>query len=255
MAFDRILLPGSISRTEKLFHVDAYSTSASARVLFVADEFVVLDRTILYAESGGQACDQGLINDVQVTDVQDQGGRALYVHRTDIDVPVVKVDTIIVHRLAEAADFQVGQEVTLTLNWQRRYRLMKAHSAAHFLFHAIQTIYGSPGAKVFTKGCHISEDGARFDFAANLDSALSPEVEKLANDLIGSGQNIQMIPEPASSEVFYWTVGNIVIPCGGTHVKHTRELSPIRVSRKKKGSGLTRVSMTGETKTPEKVSR
>lgn len=243
MAFDRVTLPSGIGRTDKLFHEDAYATSARARVLFVRDDFVVLDRTILYAESGGQEYDTGWVKDVPVIDVQDQGGRPLYVNRKDIDVPVVKVDTVVIHRLAEAAKFQVGEEVALRLNWMRRYRVMKAHSAAHFVFHAIQTIYGSPNEKIFTKGCHITPEGARFDFAANLEPTLMPDVENLTNELIGSGQDIQMIPEPASNEVFYWTVGDIVIPCGGTHVKNTRELSPIKISRKKKGSGLTRVSM------------
>jgi alanyl-tRNA synthetase len=57
--------------------------------------------------------------------------------------------------------------------------------------------------------------------------------------------DIQMVRDDQSDEVFYWICGDIVIPCGGTHVQSTDELGPVSLRRSKKGSNLTRVSFSG----------
>lgn len=232
--------------TKKLFHADPYQTQAQANVLGVKDEYVVLDRTIFYAESGGQDPDLGSIGGRPVVDVQDQWGRLHNVTGGPVDVPAVKVDTIVVHRLSRAADLGEGETVELAIDWDRRYKLMRNHSASHFVFHAVNSMSeDKTGNAPHLKGCHITDGGARFDFAADIPSEWTPEIEKLANGWIAKGDPIDMAPEPSSDEIYYWTCGDIVIPCGGTHVRGAGELGAVKLKRSKKGRGLTRIGFDG----------
>jgi alanyl-tRNA synthetase len=240
VAFDRLKCPPGLPGTRKRFADDPLAREAGSTVLHVDGEFVILDATVFYPESGGQEWDEGTIDGSRVVDVQDQGGRLAYLQRDGVHVPAVKVDTLIVHRLAAPAPFGVGARVDCTIDWERRYALMRSHSAGHFLFHALRTVYAQPGEELFLKGCHIDRRGFRFDFAADLSGDRLADAETLANELIARGDDIVMEPDPDCYEVFYWRYGDIVIPCGGTHVGSARELAPITVRRQKKGAGVTR---------------
>jgi alanyl-tRNA synthetase len=250
MAFDRLKCPAGLPGTRKRFADDAMARRGEATVLHVDGEYVVLDATLFYPESGGQEWDEGEIDGCRVVDVQDQGGRLAYLERAGVRVPAVKVDTVIVHRLAAPAPFDTGTHVACVLDWERRYALMRSHSAGHFLFYALRKVYSSPGEDLFLKGCHIDRKGFRFDFAADLAADRLSEAQGLANDLIAQGRDIVMEPDPNCYEVFYWRYGDIVIPCGGTHVRSARELAPITVRRQKKGAGVTRFygEFVGETR-------
>ncbi len=228
--------------TDKLFLTDPYARTAKATVLDIYQDYVVLDKSIFYAESGGQVWDTGTIGDFDVVEVQDQGGRLLSARHPRVNVPSVKVETIIVHRLDRPPSFQVGDIVSLELDWERRYANMRQHSASHFLFHAAQQVYGADNP-LFVKGCRIHPEGHRFDFADDLEADRIPEVEALANALIAEGLDIVMAPEPLTTEIQYWTYKeDIIIPCGGTHVKSANELGPLVVRRKRKGANLTRLT-------------
>lgn len=240
--FDRLEFDKTVPPTEKLFHVDPLLTQEKARVLFVQDDFVVLDRSIFYAESGGQAPDRGTIAGIAVVDVQDQGGRQLFVNHPRVRVPVVKVDTVIVHRLATASGLLAGDVVDLEIDWPNRYQTMRHHSASHFLFHAAGKVFFDGGTPP-VKGCQIDAAGHRFDFVADIGGDRLEEVEAIANDLIARGEDIALLAEPKSPEIKYWCYGNdIIIPCGGTHVRSAAELGHISLRRRSKGKGLTRVS-------------
>ncbi len=243
MAFDRLASASSLPSTEKLFHRDAYLRECDATVIHVEGEFVVLDRTIFYAESGGQEWDEGTIEGIRVIDVQDQNGRLIYANHPLVTVPSVKVDTVIVHRLEKPALFRPGEKVHLSLDWSRRYANMRQHSASHFLYAAARELFASQNIDAITKGCHIRPDGHRFDFSDDPGPAASAVIEARANELIGTGLPIVLSPEPMSEEIKYWRYGDtIIIPCGGTHVRSAGELGPIRVRRAKKGKNVTRLS-------------
>lgn len=243
MAFPRLAFPEVFAKTAKLFHADPYLREADAEVVYVDREFVVLGRSIFYAESGGQEWDEGTIDGLRVIDVQDQSGRPLTAKSSRVPIPSIQVDTVIVHRLAEPCPFKPGQKVHLALDWTRRYANMRNHSAAHFMFHAVQESMRQGPEEIFTKGCHIHPAGSRLDFLADLPSEKFPDAESAANTMIAKGLPIGMEREPASDEVFYWTYDDnrIVIPCGGTHVRSAAELGDIKLRRSKKGAGLTRV--------------
>lgn len=246
MAFARLAFLEVLPKTVKLFHPDPYAREAEAEVIYVDREFVVLDRTVFYAESGGQEWDEGTIDGVRVVDVQDQSGRPVSVKVPRVPLPAIQVDTVIVHRLSEPAPFKPGQKVHLGLDWTRRYANMRNHSASHFMFHAVQETMREGSDDILTKGCHIHPQGSRLDFVADLSSEKFPEAEAATNAMIAKGLPISMDPEPACDEVFYWNYedGRILIPCGGTHVRSATELGDIRLRRSKKGAGLTRISVT-----------
>ena len=235
-----------LAPTQKIFHEEPYLTSLRATVLHVQDDLVVLDRTIFYAESGGQVADRGFIDDVEVVDVQKVGGRSVYVsrdgNRHGLSVPPVEVDTVTVHRCTNPAAFTVGQPVTLTIDWPYRYRAMRNHSAAHFLFLAVREVCRLQDFEPFTKGCHITDQSFRFDFAAKFDSAMVTDISAQANAWIAEGLPITMEPDAAISEVLYWLYGSLVVPCGGTHVRSARELAPIRVRRQSQGRSVDRLA-------------
>ena len=241
MAFDRVRLLLNPPKTEKLFHKDVQLMEATAKVLEVQQDYVVLDKTVFYAESGGQEFDTGYINDIPVVDVQDQGGRLLTARGTRVQIPSIKVDTIVVHRLAGSPQFGVGDEVTLRVNETRRKNLMRSHSAAHFLYQAARIVVNTPEEQLYVKGCHITEASWRFDFASDLTGEVVQKIGELANELIARGGQMEMVPSEVSDEVFYWIWEDVIIPCGGTHVRDVSELKRMRVSRDKKGTNVTRI--------------
>ncbi|MDX9690431.1 MAG: alanyl-tRNA editing protein [Alphaproteobacteria bacterium] len=232
----------ALGPTIKLFNDDPYLTRAEATVLFVQGPYVIMDKTIFYAEAGGQASDTGTIGGLQIAEVQKKGGRRLVVHRPDVDVPAVTVDTVIVHQLAQDAPFAVGARVQMELDWQRRYAVMRYHSVSHFLYHAAHKVYDTPDDSLYTKGCSIDHEGARFDFFGSLGGENIPQVEALANELIARALPITREAEPLTQDIHYWRYDDILIPCGGTHVRSASELAPIKVKRAKKGSTTTRLS-------------
>ena len=238
-----ILLGSDLTPTRKLFHHDPYKRNCQAQVLVVRGNHVVTNQTVLYAESGGQDSDTGWIEGIPVVDVHKQYGRPITVRREGVDVPSVVVDTVIVHTLAEPPPFAAGDTVNIQVDWGRRYQLMRHHSASHFLFHACHQICSNDQDTLYTKGCSITADSARFDFSGNIPGDRVQAIEDLANQLIARNEDITMESESLTDEIWYWRYAGILIPCGGTHVANARELGEITVRRSKKGQTTTRVSL------------
>jgi alanyl-tRNA synthetase len=239
-----LILEALTTTTHKLVHEDPSLTECEATVLFVQDNLVVTDRTCFYAESGGQVADQGWMDDARVVDVQKHGGRRINIERGNpygVLVPAVDVETVVVHTLDRPAPFPVGKRVHLRIDWTLRYRHMRYHSAAHFLYQAVRTVYGRRGPEPPTIGCHIHAKRARFDYGAKLEAGLVPEVAALANDLIRRGHPIVMEADARTNEISYWRYDEVVIPCGGTHVRNAAEVGPVGVKRASQGKAVDRM--------------
>jgi misacylated tRNA(Ala) deacylase len=131
--------------TKALFLVDSYLKESEAAVVSVKDgKYVVLDQTIFYAKGGGQPNDTGkMIKDNEVYSV----------------VYVGKFSGEISHEV-DRAGLQVGDKVRLVLNWERRYRLMRSHTAAHVLAALLNR-----GTGALITGNQLEEDHVRFDFS------------------------------------------------------------------------------------------
>jgi alanyl-tRNA synthetase len=231
-----------LERTEKLYHSAPDCDAITARVIAVNGNQVVLDKTLFYAEAGGQVADRGTLGGHDVIAVKKAGGTPVKIERAGLDPIWVATDTLHVHELADGHGLETGAEVELALDRAHRDVVRLHHSAAHFLYIALREVLARREEAIFTKGCHIDMQGFRFDLGNDIDAEQVAEVEAIANAQIAQGLAISMATEDSADDVFYWTYGTHIIPCGGTHVATARALSPIGLKRRSKGKSTLRVS-------------
>lgn len=208
--------------TKKLFWSTPYQTSHQAVVTSVQDAKVTLDSTIFFAFSGGQESDHGTIGGSPVVSAQKDGLEIIYTLRSD-------------HNL------QVGQDVTIEIDWNRRYRLMQLHFAAEIV---LELFYKNLQG-VEKIGAHIAYDKARIDFSwPESISPMLPHFSEEANRIIEQDFEIITGFEDEPTEQRYWEIqGFSRVPCGGTHVKTTGEIGSIRLKRNNIGRGKERVEI------------
>ena len=94
-------------------------------------------------------------------------------------------------------------------------------------------------------GAHIAQDKARIDFAWPVSiSPLLPLIESDANEIISENMEIFTAFDDELNERRYWEISGFSrVPCGGTHVKRTGEIGPIKLKRNNKGRGNERVEI------------
>jgi misacylated tRNA(Ala) deacylase len=233
--------------TTMLFREDAYLRSTPATVIEITPEGgIVLDQTVFYATSGGQPGDSGKLTT--------EDGTAIEI-ATAIHPQGDK--TRIVHVPAEGqSSVAVGAKVVAEINWERRYNLMRMHTALHLL--SVVLPYPVTGGS-------IGEDKGRLDFdmpeapgdIETLNSALNEIVnanvavttewitddEMLAkSDLI---KTMKVKPPMGQGRVRLVRIGEVDLqPCGGTHVATTGEIGPLAIGKiENKGKQNRRVSL------------
>lgn len=221
--------------TEKLFYADPYLRETDARVLEVEVGKdgkrikLLLDRTIFYPEGGGQPSDRGLI--------KGDGFRVLVEN-------VSGKDEIWHEGKLEGRIPQKGEEVRLILDWEWRYENMKAHTGQHVLSAVIKGLIGAD-----TTGFQIFPDYSKIeiDYPGELTWELINEIERKTNKVIWGDVEVEVevyeeLPEDLSARlrkavsekikppIRIVRIGTVdVTPCGGTHVKSTREVGIVKV--------------------------
>lgn len=233
--------------TKFLFRDDAYLKSTPALVTAITEDGgVVLDQTIFYATSGGQPGDSGTLTRAD--------GRVVEVMTAEHPAGD---KTAIVHRLAEGSEAPaVGEAVTLNLDWDKRYALMRMHTALHLL--SVVLPYPVTGGSIGTDKGRLDfdmetppEDLAAVEAALNAlvagDHAVSTEwitdEEMLAKaDLI---KTMKVKPPMGQGRVRLVRIGEVDLqPCGGTHVARTSEIGTLALGKiEKKGKQNRRVSV------------
>ncbi|MEM7119367.1 MAG: alanyl-tRNA editing protein [Chloroflexota bacterium] len=228
--------------TLKLYRDDHYRTECEAEVIGISEKGILLNQTIFFGEAGGQIGDSGQIGDAQIGDAQHSGGNLLLRD----DAPMINVRTRIHHVSATKANLQVGDSVTVKIDWERRYRIMQMHSAGHLVFYFALKLFGPDGVHKLhgtLKGCRLGDDNGRFDFPA-LAKLTQDDIQRIAdtaNNFAAQNHDIVYRVDPDEPDLRYWICGDIEMFCGGTHVRNTRELPHITVRRRTKGKGLERV--------------
>jgi Ser-tRNA(Ala) deacylase AlaX len=206
----------------KVFWEDPYLAHLDTEVATVDGDAVTLAATIIYAFSGGQESDQGTI-----------GGRPVLEARKD--------GTDIRYTLPAGHGLQPGDRVATTIDWDRRYRLMRLHFAAEIVLEIVYRDLG-PIEKI---GAHIAADKARIDFARA--APVTPELPALtarANAVIAADLPITSAYSDAGAGRRYWQVAGFdPVPCGGTHLKRTGEVGPITLKRRNIGKGKERIEI------------
>jgi misacylated tRNA(Ala) deacylase len=225
------LLRGEIM-TELLYLEDANLREFAATVADVLEgNGVVLDKTAFYPGGGGQPADRGVLvvgdESWQVMNVKKVGGRP--VHYLDRQPPAA------------------GTAVSGHLDWQRRYQLMRTHTAMHILCGVIWRDYGAS-----VTGGNMDPLKGRMDFefetmrqelVAAIEEAVNREVEVARPvvvktlpreeafqipDLIRT--KINLLPEGITEVRTVELVGLDLQADGGTHVRNTSEVGPIRIT-------------------------
>ena len=217
--------------TELLFRDDAYLKAANARVVAVTDRGILLDRTIFYPLGGGQPGDTGVL-------VRAGGERVAVTDTRKGET----IDTV-VHVVTPASPLEVGEEVAMEIDWDRRYALMRLHTALHVM----SCVVVAP-----VTGGNIAPDKARLDFDIDLNLLDAGRIEHGTNELIARGvatetvwitdsdldaqpelvKTMSVQPPRGSGRVRLLKIPGIDLqPCGGTHVGSIAEIGSIRVVR------------------------
>jgi len=233
--------------TEALFRHDAYAREAAAHVVAAGPEGLVLDRSVFYPRAGGQPGDSGTLRWA--------GGEAA------ITEAVKGEGDAILHKLAEGAPLPApGIAVTLVLDWERRHRHMRMHSAMHLLCSLI------PGAGV--TGGQVGADKSRLDFdlaepptkewLAERLNALVAENHPITEEWIteaeldanpGLVRTLSVQPPRGAGRIRLVRIGTPAAtvdlqPCGGTHVRTTAEIGRLAVLKlENKGRQNRRISL------------
>jgi misacylated tRNA(Ala) deacylase len=220
--------------TELLFHTDAYLREFEAAITATDSErsAVVLDRTAFYPGGGGQPCDTGELRfDDATLDV----------------VKVKKEGDDVVHLLNAGASLpDDGTVVTGVLDWERRYQLMRTHTAMHIL---CGVVWRDWGAQVTGGNMEPLEGRMDFEFE-RMERELVDEIEARINAEVEAARDvvieilpreqaeqipdlirtkINLVPESITEIRTVEIVGLDLQADGGTHVANTREVGPLRV--------------------------
>ena len=225
--------------TELLYLRDAYLASFDATVVASRDGAVALDRTAFYPTGGGQPHDTGTLGDLAVTDVRKEG-------------------ELVWHTVVGGAPSE-GTRVHGVIDWQRRHRLMRTHTAMHVLCGVIWNEWHVP-----VTGGNMEPLSARMDFEFDpLPEGFASRVEQLVNEAIARNYRIEvsflpratavldadlirtkvsLIPESVREIRVVDIVGLDKQADGGTHVASTKEVGSFRVVKmESKGKGNKRV--------------
>jgi misacylated tRNA(Ala) deacylase len=230
--------------TDLLFRDDAYLRTCEATVAGVNDRGgILLDRTIFYATGGGQPGDSG---HMELADGS----------RIDIATTVYgDTKSDIVHVPAEGQDLPApGDKVVLHLDWDRRYKLMRVHTALHLL----SVVLPFP-----VTGGQIGEGDGRLDFDLPEMPMEKEEIAARLNEIAAADHGVstewitdeellakpEMVktmsvkPPMGSGHVRLVRIGDVDLqPCGGTHVSQTAEIGQVAVTKvEKKGRQNRRV--------------
>jgi misacylated tRNA(Ala) deacylase len=227
-----------IAPTELIYQRDSAMRQVEAVVVAVDQETrsVALDRTIFYPGGGGQPCDEGVV-------VRAGDGERWPVVATRKDGGVIW------HQLADERPLPViGDQLHGELDWSRRHRIMRMHTALHVLCGVVFRDFGA-----LVTGGNMGPDRARMDF--EMDSAeFTPErvatIERRANEELAAERDVRvqilpraeafqipdlirtkinLLPEGISEVRTVEIVGLDLQADGGTHVQNTREVGTLRV--------------------------
>jgi misacylated tRNA(Ala) deacylase len=215
--------------TELLFRDDAYLREAIGTVTGIDERGVVLDRTIFYPQGGGQAGDTGAL-------VRANGDVVAVTDTRKGESP----DSV-VHVVAPGSPLAVGDVVTQRIDWDRRYALMRLHTALHVM----SCVVVAP-----VTGGNIAPEKARLDFDIDMSLLDAAKIESETHAIVRRAIDTETVwitdeeldarpelvktmsvqPPRGSGRVRLLRIPGVDLqPCGGTHVRNIGEIGGIRV--------------------------
>lgn len=224
--------------TQRLDYLDPYQQRFEAEVVALLERegkpAAVLNQTCFYPTSGGQLHDAGRLGGVAVIDVIAEQGAILHV-------------------LADAPSFAVGDVVAGAIEWARRYDHMQQHSGQHLLSQLLYQRFGFETVSV-----HFGREESTLDLdVPALDPDIWAEVEREANTLAYYALEIRAYfvdnrelaklplrrPPAVSGQIRIVEIdGYDYSACGGTHVRTTAEIAPIKLLHQERRRAQTRIT-------------
>ncbi len=225
-----------------LFIEDSYLKDFDATILNIDSNKIILDRTAFYAKSGGQPGDIGkiILNGKEINIID-----TVYDNKQNI-----------LHVCENSNDLKIDEKIKGKINWEIRYKHMRMHTALHLLCSLIP--YDVTGGQ-------ISYEKSRLDFNAD-DKIEKEEIENKINQLVKDDHEISyqwitleeldnqpdlvrtmsVKPPRTNNEIRLVKIGSIDLqPCGGTHVRRTKEIGSIRIGKiENKGKMNRRVNLS-----------
>ena len=229
---------------ELLFREDPYLASCEATVVAVhgnaESRSVELDRTVFYPLGGGQAGDTGTIGQWRVVDTR-KGASG----------------DCVLHLLEPGFSVEVGMKVPVEIDWERRHRLMRLHTALHLLGAVV---------KAPVTGGRIGDDKAHLDFDIEMEKLVKDAIEERLNELTNAAhptssywitdaeldarpdlvRTMSVAPPRGEGRVRLLEIAGVDLQaCGGTHVRNTAEIGRLAVARiRSEGKRNKRVTLT-----------
>ena len=231
-----------------LFRDDPYLAACEATVVSLHDNVVELDRTVFYPLGGGQAGDTGKLGPWQVLDTR-KGATG---------------DSVL-HVVETGAKLSPGDKLEIRVDWERRHRHMRFHTALHLLGAVV---------KAPVTGGRIGADKAHLDFDIEMNKLAKGEIETAVNALVDAAHDtrsswitdaeldarpelvktMSVAPPRGAGRVRLMEIPGIDLQaCGGTHVRNTREVGHVAVARvRSEGKRNKRVTLVfaGENPAP-----
>ena len=214
----------------KLFEENAYLKEFKAKIINIniEEKTIELDNTAFYARSGGQPGDIGqIIAENQNIEVED----------------TIKKDNKIINIINKTENLDKGIEIIGKINWEKRYKHMKMHSALHLMCSVIP---------LGVTGGQIGYEKSRLDFNDPEKEINKEEIEEKINSLVKDDYEItseiidskildeqpelirtmSVKPPQIDGKIRLIKIGNVDLqPCGGTHVKSTAEIGSIKIGK------------------------
>lgn len=226
--------------TERLYYTNAYQTEFDAHIVAITEangqSAIVLDRTFFYPTSGGQPFDTGVLGERRIVDVSATENGAV-LHLLDGLLP----------------NATTGQTVHGVIDWPRRYDHMQQHAGQHLLSQIFYRHFGDETVSV-----HFGDTESTLDLdVAVLEPAKLDEAEQIANEMVYAALPIMayFVTDGELSKVPLRrppkVTGQIRIveiekfdysACGGTHVRTTAEIGPIKLTKVERRRGQVRLT-------------
>jgi Ser-tRNA(Ala) deacylase AlaX len=206
----------------KKFWDDPYQTKLETTITSVVGDKITLKETIAYAFSGGQQSDSGFINEYEIKAAN-------------------KINNEIFYAIDSTHNLKAGDKVTISIDWEKRYKIMRLHFAAEIILELINQNFNKP--EKF--GANITDKKARLDFIWERNiSEIFPFLYTEVGKLVNADLPIISTFQDSENEVRYWEiVGFGKVNCGGTHIKSTKEIGNITLKRVTQGKNKERIEM------------
>jgi len=214
----------------KMFEEDSYLKELETKVKSIDNDnkLIELEKTIFYGRSGGQPGDTGFLK------IKDKNFKV---------IETIKKNNSIFHQVSNIENIEIQDEVIGSINWYQRYIYMKMHTALHILCSVVP---------MDVTGGQIGLEKSRLDFNADAESINKQDIQEKINDILKDNHKIlyewitneeldknpelvrtmSVKPPKTEGKIRLVKIGEIDLqPCGGTHVKETKEIGSITIGK------------------------